>query len=153
MRPLLRFLPRPLPPQFTTKFHLRQLSSISSQSATCRQCQFQPQARSLSLWKQPRRLLSSSSDGGKNDTTQSSPSATAPPIEQSSSSGGSPLSEPELLKNLPSEQERRRSDTSKRFSRAMDDLQTAVFTAGQKLNILTGYSDIERLKKAIEAQG
>lgn len=106
----------------------------------------------MSLWKQPRRLLSSSSDGGKNDTTQSSPSATAPPIEQSSSSGGSPLSEPELLKNLPSEQERRRSDTSKRFSRAMDDLQTAVFTAGQKLNILTGYSDIERLKKAIEAQ-
>ena len=35
----------------------------------------------------------------------------------------------------------------------MDDLQTAVFTAGQKLNILTGYSDIESLKKAIEAQG
>jgi len=57
------------------------------------------------------------------------------------------------LRNLPSQQELRRSEASKRFSKAMDDLQTAVFTAGQKLNILTGYSDIETLKKAIELQG
>lgn len=57
------------------------------------------------------------------------------------------------LRNLPSQRELRRSEASKRFSKAMDDLQTAVFTAGQKLNILTGYSDIETLKKAIDALG
>ena len=59
----------------------------------------------------------------------------------------------EMFKNLPSQLESRRSEASKRFSKAMDDLQTAMFTAGQKLNQMTGYSDIERLKESIEQQG
>ena len=42
---------------------------------------------------------------------------------------------------------------SKKFSATMDDLQTAMFSAGQKLNEITGYSDIEALKNSIEQQG
>lgn len=59
----------------------------------------------------------------------------------------------EILKNLPSQLEERRSQYAKKFSIYMDDLQTAVFTAGRRLNDLTGYSDIETLKRAIEKQG
>lgn len=35
----------------------------------------------------------------------------------------------------------------------MDNLQSNVFIAGQRLNDLTGYSGIETLKKEIEEQG
>lgn len=42
---------------------------------------------------------------------------------------------------------------SRKFSATMDDLQTAMFSAGQKLNEITGYSDIEALKNSIEQQG
>jgi hypothetical protein len=42
---------------------------------------------------------------------------------------------------------------AKKLTKAMEDLQIAVFTAGQKLNVLTGYSEIEALKKSIEALG
>ena len=55
--------------------------------------------------------------------------------------------------DLPSQQEGRRSHMSKRFSHLMDDLQSNIFIAGQRLNDLTGYSGIETLKKEIEQQG
>lgn len=55
--------------------------------------------------------------------------------------------------SLPSEMEKRRSQLSKKLTSIMDDLQSNVFLAGQKLNDLTGYSSIERLKKDIERQG
>lgn len=55
--------------------------------------------------------------------------------------------------NLPSESERRRSQLSKQFTEFMDTIQSNVFIAGQKLNDLTGYSGIEKLKQDIEAQG
>ena len=58
-----------------------------------------------------------------------------------------------MFKNLPSQLERRRSEASRLFSKTLDELQTAVFSAGQKLNILTGYSDIEALKRSIETLG
>lgn len=58
-----------------------------------------------------------------------------------------------VLKNLPSQKEKRRLNMSRKFSTTMDDLQTAMFSAGQKLNEITGYSDIEALKKSIEQQG
>jgi sensitive to high expression protein 9 len=101
------------------------------------QCPFQLQTRLN--WTISRRLFSSGVDKPKSERLHESPPPSSPP-------------KPEL-KNLPSQQESRRSDVSKRFSQAMDDLQTAVFTAGQKLNILTGYADIESLKKSIEQQG
>ena len=58
-----------------------------------------------------------------------------------------------LRKNLPSEQEGRRSAVAKSFSGLMDSMQSNVFIAGQRLNDLTGYSGIEALKKDIEEQG
>ena len=56
-------------------------------------------------------------------------------------------------KELPSQQEGRRSHLSKRFSNLMDHAQSNIFIAGQRLNDLTGYSGIEALKKDIERQG
>ncbi|KAJ5457695.1 Mitochondrial distribution and morphology family 33fungi [Penicillium sp. IBT 31633x] len=51
---------------------------------------------------------------------------------------------------LPSYLESRRSKWSKQFSTMMDNLQSNVFTAGQRLNDLTGYSSIEALKNDIQ---
>ncbi|KAK2766779.1 sensitivity to high expression protein she9 [Arachnomyces sp. PD_36] len=53
---------------------------------------------------------------------------------------------------LPSQEEGRRSNFSKQFSSLMDNLQSNVFIAGQRLNDLTGYSAIEELKRDIQAQ-
>jgi sensitive to high expression protein 9 len=89
--------------------------------------------------------------GNAADSTSTSETPASP--ESESTKQPTPPPAREELRNLPSQQEQRRSEASKRFSKAMDDLQTAVFTAGQKLNVLTGYSDIESLKKNIEAQG
>lgn len=54
---------------------------------------------------------------------------------------------------LPSYLESRRSQMSKQFSTMMDNLQSNVFVAGQRLNDLTGYSGIEALKNEIHIQG
>lgn len=54
---------------------------------------------------------------------------------------------------LPSYLESRRSKWSKQFDTAMDNLQSNVFVAGQRLNDLTGYSSIEALKNDIQFQG
>jgi sensitive to high expression protein 9 len=156
MRPLLRsLLARPATAAPSGSFpyakaaHLRKLSKFQQQSA-CGQCQFQP---ILQLGWSHARFYSSETDkkqvpGNAADSTSSSetpaPESTTQPT---------PPPATEELRNLPSQLEQRRSEASKRFSKAMDDLQTAVFTAGQKLNVLTGYSDIESLKKNIEAQG
>lgn len=53
---------------------------------------------------------------------------------------------------LPSHTESRRTDLSRRFSYLMDNVQSNIFTASQRLNDLTGYSGIEALKKSIENQ-
>ncbi|GKZ31751.1 sensitivity to high expression protein she9 [Aspergillus brasiliensis] len=53
---------------------------------------------------------------------------------------------------LPSYIEERRSQFTKRFSDVMDNLQSNIFVAGQRLNDLTGYSAIEMLKKEIHLQ-
>lgn len=54
---------------------------------------------------------------------------------------------------LPSYLEDRRSQFSKQFSTVMDNLQSNVFVAGQRLNDFTGYSSIEALKRSIHEQG
>lgn len=54
---------------------------------------------------------------------------------------------------LPSYMENRRSRYSKQFSFMMDNLQSNIFVAGQRLNDLTGYSSIEALKREIQNQG
>lgn len=48
-------------------------------------------------------------------------------------------------RGLPSYLENRRSQYSKQFSDMMDNLQSNIFVAGQRLNDLTGYSSIEAL--------
>lgn len=55
--------------------------------------------------------------------------------------------------NLPSEDEGQRSHLSKKFSHIMDNVQSNIFFAGQRLNDLTGYSGIEALKRDIQEQG
>lgn len=54
---------------------------------------------------------------------------------------------------LPSYLENRRSKLSKQFTNMMDNIQSNVFVAGQRLNDLTGYSGIEALKNEIHSQG
>ena len=61
--------------------------------------------------------------------------------------------QPTPRKDLPSQAEHRRSLVSKRFTHVMDNVQSNIFLAGQRLNDLTGYSGIEALKKEIEEQG
>lgn len=53
---------------------------------------------------------------------------------------------------LPSDAENARSNLSKRLTSQIDKLQTSLLFAGQRLNDLTGYSGIEKLKKRIELQ-
>lgn len=53
---------------------------------------------------------------------------------------------------LPSETEHARSNLSKSLTTRIDKLQTSILFAGQRLNDLTGYSGIEKLKKQIEFQ-
>jgi hypothetical protein len=60
---------------------------------------------------------------------------------------------PGSREELPSQQDERRSHAARRFSHLMDQLQSNIFIAGQRLNDLTGYSGIEALKKDIERQG
>ena len=54
---------------------------------------------------------------------------------------------------LPSYLESRRSKMSKQFTTMMDNIQSNVFVAGQRLNDFTGYSGIEALKNEIHSQG
>lgn len=69
----------------------------------------------------------------------------------SSSNDDNPLNKPRT--DLPSHEEGRRSQVSKRLSHVMDHLQSNIFIAGKRLNDLTGYSGIEALKMDIEEQG
>jgi sensitive to high expression protein 9, mitochondrial len=71
------------------------------------------------------------------------PNLDAPTTSPSSSSS---------FESLPSRAQSRRTEISKRFSHLMDNFQSNIFVASQRLNDLTGYSGIEALKKEIEAQ-
>lgn len=82
---------------------------------------------------------------------QYKPQAVILRYSSSSSNGGN---EPNKHRDsLPSEDEVQRSNLSKKFSHLMDNFQSNIFFAGQRLNDLTGYSGIEALKRDIEEQG
>lgn len=70
-----------------------------------------------------------------------SPPPPPPPSRGSSSDG-----------KLPSDLSARVSHLRRRFTDFMDNFQTHIFTASQRLNDLTGYSGIEALKNEIERQ-
>ena len=76
------------------------------------------------------------------------PPSTDPNLDASSTSSASSSS----FESLPSRAESRRTEGSKRFSHLMDNVQSNIFVASQRLNDLTGYSGIEALKREIEAQ-
>jgi hypothetical protein len=169
MRPLARTFTAQPTAKFAastySQLHLRQLSKLPRQSTpACIRCQFPPTARFYSTEDKkplPNNLFGDKSAEKPLDfepkTSQNAPEAAEKPAADSkptSDSKPTPAAQiADFHKNLPSELERRRSEYSKRFSKAMDELQTAVFTAGQKLNDLTGYTEIEALKRAISAQG
>ncbi|KAI5842960.1 Mdm33 family-domain-containing protein [Morchella snyderi] len=171
MRPLLRsiLLARPT----ASPCNLRSIRPLHSNL-----CLFTKPACTRNSLLQPRRLQLKSqqarwvSSGDKNTPGDSSNSSATgggaagneggandrpPPSPPTSSSLPKPHTPPissllsPVFKNLPSQQDLRRSEMAKKLTKAMEDLQIAVFTAGQKLNVLTGYSEIEALKKSIEA--
>lgn len=135
--------------------------------SVCRRCQFRSQPRLYSSSQE-----NSGKDGKVGETTAAADSATTLPQEgdvpkpedtwrdgssselnagniqeggkESSTGGGG---------GLPSYLENRRSRFSKQFSTMMDNIQSNVFVAGQRLNDLTGYSSIEALKNDIHIQG
>jgi sensitive to high expression protein 9, mitochondrial len=76
------------------------------------------------------------------------PPTTDPNLDVASTSPSSGSS----FNSLPSQAQSRRTEISKRVSHLMDNLQSNIFVASQRLNDLTGYSGIEALKKEIEAQ-
>lgn len=84
------------------------------------------------------------------------PTPEPPKSTQSQQEEVKPAPEEESTRNsggLPSYLESRRSKWVKQFDTAMDNLQSNVFVAGQRLNDLTGYSSIEALKNDIQFHG
>ncbi|RAK75821.1 putative mitochondrion biogenesis protein (She9) [Aspergillus fijiensis CBS 313.89] len=109
------------------------------------------------------------SDAGRDSPAAAAAAAAAPTEEQTSTTAGPEAAEREGKKQedhagadaagsgsqpggLPSYLENRRSQFAKQFSVVMDNLQSNIFVAGQRLNDLTGYSAIEALKKDIQFQ-
>lgn len=74
---------------------------------------------------------------------------------QSTSSPSLPASQPHPEDvhpdTLPSGADSKRSDLNHRLSHIMDNLQSNIFIASQRINDLTGYSGIESLKTRIDA--
>lgn len=146
------------------KLSLSAPNPASRQGSICLQCRFKTQTRKISSPSRPENEaqpskstpelenLHTTPDAGKDST-----SATVKNDEQQATRSihlaqkqDSNTSDED---NLPSDAERRRSQLSKKFTDLMDNIQGNVFIAGQKLNDLTGYSGIEKLKRDIEAQG
>lgn len=82
------------------------------------------------------------------DTTDTKPAPDAAK-EQTSQSGSH---SPSWHAQLPSQLRTQYSNVRQNFNSFMDNFQTHVFTASKRLNDLTGYSSIERLKRDIEDQ-
>ena len=128
--------------QMTTCRSLHSLASQTREAWICERCSL-------------RKLLSTGSKRAK--THAAGPMARPLHLKNlrvrtsSTSNGLRDTSKPRS--DLPSQEEGRRSHASKRFDHLMDNLQSNIFVAGQRLNDLTGYSGIEVLKKDITQQG
>ena len=145
--------------------------------SVCRRCQFRSQLRLYSSSSQKNSEKDGKVGGGgaAGETTTAADSATTlpqegdvPKPEETRRDGSSSelnntgnIQEGGKENNtgggggggLPSYLENRRSRFSKQFSTMMDNVQSNVFVAGQRLNDLTGYSSIEALKNDIHIQG
>ncbi|KAH8705433.1 Mdm33 family-domain-containing protein [Talaromyces proteolyticus] len=131
----------------------------------CLRCQFRSQSRLYATKEdgKPELVegkLREEGTASSSDIDMNSPSSVVgaankehsprPVLEKSSTSSTDSINYEE--ESLPSETEGRRSQLSKKFTDLMDNLQSNVFTAGQRLNDLTGYSAIEQLKQQIALQ-
>lgn len=133
----------------------RHLVLAARQPGVCLQCQLRTQSALFSSSSKRWEEKSQAKDENRTPTTtrefkskvdESSISET----EKDKNEGNSPFHDDE---RLPSETERRRSSLAKQFSHMMDNIQGNVFIVGQRLNDLTGYSGIEKLKKEIDSYG
>ncbi|GFP57791.1 hypothetical protein ACSS6W_007368 [Trichoderma asperelloides] len=118
--------------------------------ATCVRCQVQAIAY-------PARFYSSKppSDNAENPVSppQPEPKAAEPKVDEPASTAAksenaepaASWSKPSWLE-LPSISEERRSALNKKFSDIMDNMQSRVLNASQKLNEITGYTSIETIK-------
>ncbi|KAL5356025.1 sensitive to high expression protein 9-like protein, mitochondrial [Aspergillus floccosus] len=142
--------------------------------SVCLQCQFRTQSASYTPNKESDKPLETETQSKHPDSTASfleeslktqaeagtSPTdststtfttTTSPPPSQPSPNDPKP-DDSSLRDSLPSYLDNRRSQFSKQFTTMMDNLQSNIFVAGQRLNDLTGYSEIEALKKEIHTQ-
>lgn len=146
------------------KLSLSAQSPASRQGSICLQCRFRTQTRKFSSPPRPEDKLSPSKPTPDLENLHATPDAGRDSIsatvnnEEQQTTGSVRLEQKQDSKTLeedtlPSDAERRRSQLSKKFTDLMDNIQGNVFIAGQKLNDLTGYSGIEKLKRDIETQG
>lgn len=136
----------------------------SRQGSICLQCRFRTQSRKYSSPIKPENEFPSSKPTPELENLHTIPEASRDFASATVNNEGQQATESIRLEqrqdsniseedNLPSDAERRRSQLSKKFTELMDNIQGNVFIAGQKLNDLTGYSGIEKLKRDIETQG
>lgn len=132
MHPLARTVPRFLFDSFSSavsrSYHFSSRPSIHP--SICVQCKIRSQIRRYADSSKPTTPISSQ------PFPESDSSRPIPAVEEGST-------------DLPSAEENRRSDVTKRFSHLMDHLQGNIFIASQRINDLTGYSGIEALKSRI----
>ncbi|KAI7976762.1 hypothetical protein EIK77_009993 [Talaromyces pinophilus] len=149
-----------LPPK---KLSLSAQNPASRQGSICLQCQFRTQSRKYSSPSKPENELPSSKPSPELENLYTIPGASKEFASATVKNEGQQATESIRLEqkqdsnileedNLPSDAERRRSQLSKKFTDLMDNIQGNVFIAGQRLNDLTGYSGIEKLKRDIETQ-
>jgi sensitive to high expression protein 9 len=150
MQPLLRHVPRAFtnsvnsPGGQLLRISRIQLSAAeSSRTAACIRRQWHPQRRYLSDDTKPKPPTTS-----ETSTTSPTPGTPSPEPTNVAPEAASTV-HPHNVKELPSTAESRRSLAAKRLSKLMDELQSNIFVASQRLNDLTGYSGIEALKQRI----
>lgn len=164
MRPLLRHVSRPVVESFIALVpSTARLSALKIRSkhnlrpSICIQCRLRGHIRPYSDSNRlPPHAIPKNEGSINRPSTPSlreTGSAASPPQPTSASSSSNNGTPHPRRQDLPSQEEERRSRTSKHFSHIMDNLQSNIFIAGKRLNDLTGYSGIEAMKKEIEQQG
>ncbi|KAL4761329.1 putative mitochondrion biogenesis protein (She9) [Aspergillus foveolatus] len=154
----------PISPAPISKVHSK---AAKRNFSVCLRCHFrsQPSVRSDEIKRstdeeQDKKIEEPVIALGAPETTQAEPNAGAQNTSQAADTvhtqeqEGKKEDEPGSTQTggLPSYIENRRSQFSKQFTTWMDNLQSNVFVAGQRLNDLTGYSSIEALKRNIQEQ-
>ncbi|KAG2420050.1 hypothetical protein HFD88_004848 [Aspergillus terreus] len=153
--------------------HLQRLPTAHPRPfSVCLQCQFRTQSASYTPNKESDKPLDTETPSKHPDSTasfleeslktQAEAGTPADSTTTTTTTTTSPPPQPtpnepktadsSLRDTLPSYLDNRRSQFSKQFTTMMDNLQSNIFVAGQRLNDLTGYSEIEALKKEIHTQ-